>query len=59
MIASNEDLAKLSRTEGRSSAGIIADLFGMAWAIGAIGALTFLSGAIVFVAIEGRPGARQ
>jgi MFS family permease len=44
---------------GALSAGIIADLFGMAWAIGAIGALTFLSGAIVFVAMEARPGARQ
>ncbi|WFU14212.1 MFS transporter [Bradyrhizobium sp. CB3481] len=44
---------------GALSAGIIADLFGMAWAIGAIGALTFLSGAIVFVAMEGRAGARQ
>jgi MFS family permease len=44
---------------GALSAGIIADLFGMAWAIGAIGALTFLSGAIVFVAMESRRGARQ
>jgi MFS family permease len=44
---------------GALSAGIIADLFGMAWAIGSIGALTFLSGALVFVAMEGRPGARQ
>jgi hypothetical protein len=41
------------------SAGIIADLFGMVSAIGAIGAFTFLSGAIVFVAMEGKPGARQ
>ncbi len=32
---------------GALSAGIIADLFGMAWAIGLIGALTFSSGAIV------------
>ena len=32
---------------GALSAGIIADLFGMAWAIGIIGALTFLSGIIV------------
>jgi MFS family permease len=44
---------------GALSAGIIADLFGMAWAIGTIGALTFLSGAIVAVVMEGRPGARQ
>jgi len=32
---------------GALSAGIIADMFGMAWAIGIIGALTFLSGTIV------------
>jgi MFS family permease len=32
---------------GALSAGIIADIFGMAWAIGSIAALTFLSGAIV------------
>jgi MFS family permease len=32
---------------GALSAGLIADLFGMAWAIGAIGGLTFLSGTIV------------
>jgi MFS family permease len=32
---------------GALSAGIIADLFGMAWAIGLTGALTFLSGALV------------
>ena len=44
---------------GALLAGLIADLFGMAWAIGTIGALTFLSGAIVFVAMESRPGARQ
>ena len=44
---------------GALSAGLIADLFGMAWAIGTIGALTFLSGAVVAVAMEGRPGARQ
>jgi MFS family permease len=34
---------------GALSAGIIADIFGMAWAIGAIAALTFLSGAVVAV----------
>jgi MFS family permease len=34
---------------GALSAGIIADVFGMAWAIGAIAALTFLSGAVVAV----------
>jgi MFS family permease len=32
---------------GALSAGIIADNFGMAWAIGAIAALTFFSGAVV------------
>jgi MFS family permease len=32
---------------GALSAGIIADIFGMAWAIGAIAALTFASGAVV------------
>jgi MFS family permease len=32
---------------GALSAGLIADLFGMAWAIGAVGVLTFLSGALV------------
>jgi MFS family permease len=32
---------------GALSAGIIADVFGMAWAIGSIAALTFLSGAVV------------
>ena len=44
---------------GALSAGIIADLLGMAWAIGTIGALTFLSGVVVTVAMDGRPGARQ
>jgi MFS family permease len=32
---------------GALSAGIIADIFGMAWAIGSIAALTFLSGTVV------------
>ncbi len=32
---------------GALSAGLIADLFGMVWAIGLIGALTFVSGVIV------------
>ncbi len=32
---------------GALSAGIIADIFGMAWAIGSIAALTFFSGAVV------------
>ena len=40
---------------GALSAGIITDLFGAAWAIGAVGALTFVSGAVVaFVMIERR-----
>ena len=43
---------------GALAAGLIADLFGMVWAIGMIGALTFLSGVVVAVAMEGRPGAR-
>ena len=34
---------------GALSAGIIADIFGMGWAIGSIAALTFLSGMIVAV----------
>ena len=32
---------------GALSAGLIADVFGFAWAIGAVAALTFLSGAVV------------
>jgi MFS family permease len=43
---------------GALAAGLIADLLGMAWAIGTVGALTFLSGVVVAVAMEGRPGAR-
>jgi MFS family permease len=39
---------------GALSAGIIADLFGAAWAIGAIGGLTFASGALVAVVMTGR-----
>jgi MFS family permease len=43
---------------GALSAGIIADIFGMAWAIGAIAALTFVSGAIVGLLMRERsPGA--
>jgi len=44
---------------GALSAGIIADQFGLAAAIVAIAALTFLSGVIVAVVMEARPGARQ
>jgi MFS family permease len=39
---------------GALSAGIIADFFGMAWAIGSIAALTFLSGAVVAVLMRER-----
>ena len=38
---------------GALSAGIIADFFGMAWAIAAIGALTFVSGLIVALLMRG------
>jgi MFS family permease len=41
---------------GALSAGIIADFFGMAWAIAIIGALTFLSGTIVAAVMTGRDG---
>jgi MFS family permease len=40
---------------GALSAGLIADLFGMASAIGAIGILTFLSGAIVALVMSSTP----
>lgn len=36
---------------GALSAGIITDLFGAAWAIGATGALTFVSGVVVAIAM--------
>jgi MFS family permease len=39
---------------GAVSAGIIADAFGLSWAIASIAALTFLSGVIVAVAMRGR-----
>ena len=41
---------------GALSAGIIADVFGIAWAIGIIGALTFLSGTIVAAVMTSRSG---
>ena len=48
---------------GALSAGIIADIFGMAWAIGSIAALTFLSGTVVALAmrdkVHGQPDAAQ
>ena len=34
---------------GALSAGVVADLFGLSWAIGSVGALTFASGAVVAV----------
>jgi hypothetical protein len=37
---------------------VIADLYGMAWSISLIGVLTFLSGVVVAVAMEAKPGAR-
>jgi MFS family permease len=37
---------------GALSAGIIADLFGMAWAIGSIGGLTFVSGLVVALVMK-------
>ena len=42
---------------GALSAGIIADFFGAAWAIAAVGALTFGSGAVVAVAMREQRGA--
>jgi MFS family permease len=39
---------------GALSAGIIADIFGMAWAIEVIAALTFVSGAIVALIMRER-----
>jgi MFS family permease len=42
---------------GALAAGIIADTLGISWAIGSVGALTFLSGGVVAVAMrEKRPG---
>lgn len=43
---------------GALAAGLIADAFGFAAAIAAVGGLTFLSGAIVAVAMEHAPGAK-
>jgi MFS family permease len=44
---------------GALCAGVIADVFGMQWAIAAIGALTFASGAVVALLMSGetRPAA--
>ena len=40
---------------GALSAGIIADFFGLAWAIGSIAALTFFSGVIVAIMMHEHP----
>jgi len=40
---------------GALAAGIIADLLGLAWAIGSVGALTFLSGVIVALLMREKP----
>jgi MFS family permease len=37
---------------GALSAGVVADAFGLSWAIGSVGVLTFLSGAIVAVSMR-------
>jgi MFS family permease len=41
---------------GALVAGIIADVFGLSWAIGSVGALTFLSGAVVAVFMREKVG---
>ena len=41
---------------GALLAGLIADLFGLSWAIAAVGALTFLSGVIVASAMTEKQG---
>ncbi len=44
---------------GALSAGLVADLFGLSWAIGSVGVLTFASGAVVAVVFretKGSPG---
>lgn len=44
----------LGHAIGALSAAIIADIFGMAWAIGAIAVLTFTSGTVVAVVMRER-----
>ncbi|MCA3749429.1 MAG: MFS transporter, partial [Rubrobacter sp.] len=48
---------------GALSSGIIADLLGLSWAIGSVGALTFFSGAVVAVSMreeaEGHVGTKK
>jgi hypothetical protein len=41
---------------GALSAGIIADVFGISWAIGSVGGLTFLSGTVVAVLMREEKG---
>jgi MFS family permease len=43
---------------GALSAGVVADLFGLSWAIGSVGALTFASGAMVAVVFRETKGGR-
>ena len=53
----------LGYASGALSAGIIADVFGISWAIGFVGALTFLSGVVVAVSMSkiqaDRPGIKK
>ena len=53
----------LGYAAGALSAGIIADTLGIFWAIGSVGALTFLSGAVVVLYMregaEGRVGSKK
>jgi MFS family permease len=44
---------------GALCAGVIADMFGMQWAIAAIGAVTFASGAVVALTMSGRAEMRR
>ena len=46
----------LGYAAGALSAGIIADVFDLSWAIGSVGALTFLSGAVVALAMREKTG---
>ena len=49
----------LGYAAGALLSGIIADLFGLSWAIVTVGALTFLSGLVVAVRMRRTPQARQ
>ncbi|BBL80751.1 MFS transporter [Rubrobacter xylanophilus] len=46
----------LGYTAGALSAGIIADTLGISWAMGSVGALTFLSGAVTAAVLEEKRG---